>query len=95
LPFYQQLAERTGIPVIAISIDADDAPVRKWLLDHPTSFQILRDPDGVVAEQLGMSRMPTSFLIDSRGLVRARHDGFRDEDESAIEAEVRALLADR
>jgi len=33
--------------------------------------------------------MPTSFLIDSRGLVRARRDGFRDEDEPAIEAEVR------
>jgi len=52
LPFYQQLAARTGIRVVAISIDADDAPVRKWLLEHATSFQILRDPNGVVAEQL-------------------------------------------
>jgi thiol-disulfide isomerase/thioredoxin len=95
LPFYQQLSERTGIRIIAISIDADDAPVRKWLLDHPTSFQILRDPDGVVAEQLDMRLMPTSFLIDSKGLVRARHDGFRDEDESLIEVEVRALVAGR
>lgn len=93
LPFYQQLAARTGIRVVAISIDTDDAPVRKWLLEHATSLQILRDPNGVVAEQLGMHVMPTSFLIDSRGLVRARHDGFRDEDESAIEAEVRALVA--
>jgi hypothetical protein len=40
-----------------------------------------------------MRMMPTSFLIDSRGLVRARHDGFRDEDESTIEAEVRTLVA--
>jgi len=71
----------------------DDAPVRKWLLEHPTSFQILRDPDGVVAEQLGMRVMPTSFLIDSRGVIRARHEGFRDEDEPAIEAEVRGLFA--
>ena len=93
LPFYHQLATRTGIRVVAISIDADDAPVRKWLLEHATSFQILRDPNGVVAEQLGMRVMPTSFLIDSRGLVRALHHGFRDEDESALEAEVRALVA--
>ncbi len=92
-PFYQQLAARTGIRVIAISIDAEDAPVRSWMLDHPNTFEILRDPDGVAAEQLGMRRMPTSFLIDSRGLVRARHEGFRDEEEPAIEAEVRALLA--
>src|SRR2546422_10974064 len=79
--------------VVAISIAADDALVRKWLLEHATSFQILRDPNGVVAEQLGMRVMPTSFLIDSRGVVRARHEGFRDEDEPAIEAEMRGLLA--
>jgi thiol-disulfide isomerase/thioredoxin len=93
LPFYQQLSARTGIAVVAISIDADDAPVRKWLIEHATSFRILRDPDGVVAQQLGMRVMPTSFLIDSRGVVRARHEGFRDEDEPVIEGEVRALLA--
>jgi len=93
LPFYEQLAARTGIRVVAISIDAEDEPVRRWLLERGASFQILRDPDGVVAEQLGVHLMPTSFLIDSRGLVRARHDGFRDEDEPAIEEEVRALLA--
>ena len=92
-PFYQQLAARAGIHVIAISIDADDAPVRKWVLDHPSSFEILRDPDGVVAEQLGMRMMPTSFLIDAKGRICARHDGFRDEDQHAIEAEVRALMA--
>jgi len=39
-----------------------------------------------------MRVMPTSFLIDSRGVVRARQRGFRDEDEPAIEAEVRACL---
>jgi thiol-disulfide isomerase/thioredoxin len=95
LPFYGQLAARTGIRVVAISIDADDAVVRKWLLEHPMSFEILRDPNGVVAEQLGVHIMPTSFLIDSGGLVRAQHDGFREEDEPRIEAEVRATVAGR
>ncbi len=81
--------------MIAISIDAEDAPVREWLLRHPVSFRILRDPDGAVAEELGMRLMPTSFLLDARGMVRARHDGFRDEDEPAVEAEVRSLVAGR
>ena len=93
LPFYERLAEETGIRVVAISIDAEDAPVRDWLARHATRFEVLRDPDGEVAEQLGMTLMPTSYLIDARGVVRARHDGFRDEDEPAIEREVRALLA--
>jgi thiol-disulfide isomerase/thioredoxin len=93
LPFYQRLAEQTGLRVVAISIDAEDEPVRDWVAKHQPPFQILRDPDGEVAEQLGMKLMPTSFLIDRNGVVRARHDGFRDEDEPLIEREVRALLA--
>jgi thiol-disulfide isomerase/thioredoxin len=92
LPFYQRLAQETGIAVVAISIDADDDKVRAWLARHPLSFRILRDPDGVAAEELGMRRMPTSFLIDAKGVVRARHDGFRDEDEAAIESQVRELM---
>jgi cytochrome c biogenesis protein CcmG/thiol:disulfide interchange protein DsbE len=88
-----RLAKETGLRVVAISIDSDDAPVREWLKNHEVPFEILRDPDGAVAEQLGMTLMPTSFLIDARGVVRVRHDGFREEDEPAIEREVRLLLA--
>jgi peroxiredoxin len=95
LPFYARLAKETSLRVVAISIDADDAPVREWLLRNSLPFEILRDPDGEVAEQLGMIQMPTSFLIDASGRVRARHDGFREEEEPALEREVRALLAER
>jgi len=78
--------------VVAISIDAEDAPVREWLARNPVPFEVLRDPDGEAAEQLGMIRMPTSFLLDRAGRVRFRHDGFRDEEELTIEAEVRELM---
>ena len=93
LPFYVRLARESGIRVLAISIDAEDAPVRSWLAEHAVPFEILRDPDGGAAESLALRQMPTSFLIDSRGRVRVRHEGFREGDEAVIEAEVRALLA--
>lgn len=95
LPFYERMARETGLRVVAISIDADDAPVAEWMRRHPLPFQVLRDPDGAVAEQLGMKQMPTSFLLDGQGRVRARHDGFREEDEPALEREIRALMAER
>lgn len=93
LPFYVRLARETGLRVVAVSIDAEDAPVRSWLAEHAVPFEILRDPDGRAADSLGLRQMPTSFLVDSRGRVRVRHDGFREEDEAGIEADVRALLA--
>jgi peroxiredoxin len=92
LPFYARLAHETGIRVVAISVDAEDDAVREWLTKHDVPFEILRDPDGEVAEQLGMRLMPTSFLIDAQGRVVKRHDGFTDEDEPQIEADVRALV---
>jgi thiol-disulfide isomerase/thioredoxin len=92
LPFYARLAKETGIHVVAISIDADDQPVREWLRRNDVPFEVLRDPNGEVAEQLGMRLMPTSFLIDSQGKVVKRLDGFEDSDEPQIERDVRALV---
>lgn len=92
LPFYARLAKETGIHVVAISIDAEDQPVREWLSRNQVPFEILRDPGGDVSEQLHMRLMPTSFLIDAQGRVVSRHDGFTDEDEPEIEREVRALM---
>jgi peroxiredoxin len=92
LPFYARLARETGIQVVAISIDNDDEAVRHWLFHHRVPFTILRDPNGEVAEELGMKMMPTSFLIDAQGKVVKRHDGFTVEDEPQIERDVRALL---
>jgi len=92
MPFYAKLAKDTGLQVIAISVDAAGAPVKEWIAQHPAPFQWFRDPDGAAAERLGVVAMPTSFLIDAQGRVRARHDGFREEDLAVLEKEVRALL---
>lgn len=93
LPFYARLAKETGVHVVAISIDNDDDVVRAWLSHNAVPFQILRDPNGQVAEELGMHLMPTSFLIDRQGKVVKRLDGFEDSDQPRIEQEVRALMS--
>jgi cytochrome c biogenesis protein CcmG, thiol:disulfide interchange protein DsbE len=92
LPFYARLAKETGIRVVAVSIDHDDGPVREWMARNALPFEVLRDPNGEVAEELGMRLMPTSFLVDAQGRVVKRHDGFTEADEPAIEREVRALM---
>jgi hypothetical protein len=37
--------------------------------------------------------MPTSYIVDRRGIVRHVHAGFRSSDAGAIEREVAALVA--
>jgi hypothetical protein len=38
--------------------------------------------------------MPTSYLIDARGVVRHVHTGFRKGDVEGLRARIRALLAE-
>ena len=38
--------------------------------------------------------MPTSFLIDRKGVIRLVHSGFRATDEPALTAQIESLLAE-
>jgi thiol-disulfide isomerase/thioredoxin len=93
LPFYARLNRETGIRVVAMSIDSSPEPVREWLTTHKVPFEMAIDPNGAIAERMGMRLMPTMFLIDARGQIFSRHDGFQASDEPRIEREVHALIA--
>ena len=97
LPFYARLLrerEGRGFSVVAASTDASDEVVRKYLARAPLPFAMARDPEGSVADGLGAVLIPTTFLLDRRGRVRFRHQGFSQADEDPIRAELAALLAE-
>ena len=94
LPFYADLQKELGsqgLTVAAVSIDADDGPVRDYF-KTPPPFLVLRDPDGAIAERMGVGTMPTSFLIDRGGMPREKLQGFRAEERDSVRAKVMALL---
>jgi thiol-disulfide isomerase/thioredoxin len=94
LPFYADLQRELGpqgLTIAAVSIDADDDPVRDYF-KMPPAFLVLRDPDSSIAERLGVSIMPTSFLIDRSGVTREKMQGFKPEERESIRARVLALL---
>lgn len=82
-----------GFKVIAINVDDPIEDGREFLLDTPLDYLIAADTKNEVLEQYGVRGMPTSFLIDSEGIVRMVHMGFRDKDIELIEAAVTGLLA--
>jgi hypothetical protein len=45
-----------------------------WALAR--SIAVARDPDGALARRYGVTAVPTTFLVDRRGVVRRRWDGF-------------------
>jgi thiol-disulfide isomerase/thioredoxin len=83
-----------GLKVIAVSVDTQRADADRFLSRMPHTFDIRFDPQGTLAEQYHLQGMPSSLLIDRRGVVRYTHVGFRPGDDARLEAQLRLLLAE-
>ncbi len=98
LPFLDRLSSEygpKGLSVTGVAFDEDRAAVERFLEHTPVTFQILWDKGGdALAEKLQVTRLPTTLVIDRRGVVRDVHLGFDHGEEPAIEASVRRLLAE-
>jgi thiol-disulfide isomerase/thioredoxin len=85
-------AARPDVVVVGLSIDEEDAPVRRFLAATPAAFPIARDrTEGSTAPPLAIRKVPTLFLIDRAGRVRLRIEEPADADYAALPAFVDAL----
>jgi thiol-disulfide isomerase/thioredoxin len=87
--------KREGLAVIAVNLDHDRADADRFLKRFQPNFDVQFDPQGVFAEQFKVVGMPTSVLIDRRGMVRFTHIGFRAVDRQTRTDEIRQLLAEK
>jgi peroxiredoxin len=99
LPALEALARKwsdAGAPVVvlAVGIDKERANGEK-LLDalKISAVRALWDPDGKVPAAYDIPAMPTSLVIDARGLVKMVHQGYTAGDEKKLAAVVESLIA--
>jgi thiol-disulfide isomerase/thioredoxin len=81
-----------GLVVIGINEDnvAEDAVV--FLKAVPVSFRIVRDKEGALAREFGLTAMPSSYVIGRDGKVAVRHLGFKSAKQDEYEETLRRLL---
>ena len=94
-PWMQQMYQkyrRRGFRVIAVNLDKDPGEVKRFLAENKIDFVIAYDPKGKVAEKYDLKAMPSSFLIDKKGRIQARHIGFRESTKAERENEIQSLL---
>jgi cytochrome c biogenesis protein CcmG, thiol:disulfide interchange protein DsbE len=97
-PWMQRLNDAyqaEGLSILAVNLDADRADADKFLRRFHPTFDVRFDPRGTSAEHYGVKGMPSSLLIDRRGVTRFTHVGFTPADASAAESQVRALLEEK
>lgn len=88
----QSKYKNKGFKVLAINLDKEKALATKFLAQIPSNFTIAYDPEGKSAESFQVQGMPSSYLIDRTGHMRARHIGFREDDKAELEQAVVKLL---
>ena len=94
LPVMDQLFNEfneQGFTVVAVNLDKNISEAKAFLKDHPVSYPLIRD-DGSLPKRFGVQGMPTAFLVDHTGTVRAVHEGFRKGDEKKLRAQIVRLL---
>jgi len=79
--------------VLAISVDADRNLVREYLRRTTPGFTVLIDADRQwSAAALGLPGLPTTYLVDRAGLIRAAWVGARPWAEPAVQADIAARV---
>lgn len=81
-----------GLVVVGINRDAPDvSAARKAVGEIKPAFDIVYDDRGY-GERVGLTSLPTSLVVDKRGVVRHLHLGYTEP--SILKSEIEALLAE-
>jgi thiol-disulfide isomerase/thioredoxin len=97
LPFLDSLRHShhsLGFEIIGINVDKDSDDADRFLDRYPVSFPILHDPAGNCPAAFAVPAMPSSYLVDRDGRLRAIYVGHRDGDAERILRDVTQLLAE-
>ena len=82
----------SGLEIVGISEDDEKGGIADFGSTLGAKFFIGWDQDKSIAGKWHVEAMPTSFVIDKKGIVRFVHAGYHDGDEAEIEKEVKGLL---
>lgn len=98
LPRYEALRQELqagGFEVIGVDVDQRPQDGEKLLKTLHLSYPQVPDPQGDLAERYDVSGMPSSYLIDRRGVVRQTHMGFEKNDIEPLRKAVAQLLEEK
>jgi cytochrome c biogenesis protein CcmG/thiol:disulfide interchange protein DsbE len=97
-PRLQELQARygaSGFTIVGISEDEaeDKGKIPGFADTYGAKFAIGWDEDKSIARSYELDSMPSSYIVDQKGVLRFAHVGYRDGDEVRVDREIKELLA--
>jgi len=84
--------EQSGFAIVAVSEDDEANGIAAFGTTHGGKFPLVWDKDKSIAGKWKPKAMPSSFVVDKKGVVRFVHLGYHEGEEKEIEAELKSLL---
>lgn len=83
-----------GLVVVGVNLDQQPRQAQDFLKQVPANFTLLQDSQASLPEAYGLIGMPSSYLLDRQGRLRATHTGFHASRVNEYEASIQQLLAE-
>jgi peroxiredoxin len=82
----------SGMDLIAVSEDDENSGIPDFGNTFGAKFPLVWDDGKSIAAKWKPGSMPSTFIVDKKGIVRFVHSGYHDGEEAEIEKEVKSLL---
>lgn len=82
-----------NLVVLTVDIGEDKAAVSNFINENHYDFSVLRDADGSVAQQYGVSSIPVSVFIDKDGNIASKNVGAMSEGQ--MKTTIEKLLTEK
>lgn len=66
---YNEYSDK-GLAIVAVNVNESKKNIRSYLNQYPVPFMVLRDSTGGITQSYNVEALPTSFLVDSSGVVQ-------------------------
>lgn len=82
-----------GLQIVGINLDEEVKDADAFLVKTPANFTIVKDVTKQCAMDFDVEAMPSSYLIDRKGIIHHIHLGFRAGDAKELESLIEKLIA--
>lgn len=91
---HRQLKDQ-GLQIVGVNLDENMDDAKAFLAKYPASFTVMADVSKQCAKDFAVKAMPSSYIIDRKGIVHHVHLGFRPGEAKEIRVLVEKLLNEK
>jgi thiol-disulfide isomerase/thioredoxin len=82
----------SGLEIAALSEDDEKGGIIEFAKTYGAKFPVGWDGDKSIAKKYQPKSMPSTFIVDRKGVIRFVHTGYHDGEEVEIEKEIKSLM---